>query len=209
MGNIRHIATYDRFADGHLQGNPVPCFHVSKIQTWRVEKKSSGKLEKNTLMFFFGGQPGRRWPRSKMRPMFQFHCWTCRSSWIQREGAVESLAKSCWLQGYRKTDSNKLLDTTNTTIASILHVLLEPNDFLTRSSTCTWNCDKKWVTTIEPGKLSLFFWVLRTITLPTIETNRTILFNQFCRHLPWGCHRDLRSGRCKNKANLRKEEETH
>jgi len=50
---FRHIATYDRFADGHLQGNPVPCFHVSKIQTWCEEKKSSGKLEKNTLMFFF------------------------------------------------------------------------------------------------------------------------------------------------------------
>ena len=56
---FRHIATYDRFADGHLQGNPVPCFHVSKIQTWREEKKSSGKLgKKHPHVFFFGNLAG-------------------------------------------------------------------------------------------------------------------------------------------------------
>lgn len=52
---FRHIATYDRFADGHLQGNPVPCFHVSKIQTWREKKNILRKTgKKHPHVFFLG-----------------------------------------------------------------------------------------------------------------------------------------------------------
>ena len=120
-----NIATYHRFADGHLQGNPVPCFHVSETC---VKKKSSGKLS-------FFQQPARRWPRSKMRPMFQFHCWTCRSSWIQREGPVGHQFMSVAVD-YKDTAKKirQTLDTEWKQQSQAFPNLLEPNDFVTRSS---------------------------------------------------------------------------
>lgn len=137
---FRHIATYDRFADGHLQGNPVPCFHVSKIQTWREKKNILRKTGKKHPHVFFWGATWQALTKIEDEtnvpvPLLDLQklldperrcCWVIGSNPVDYKDTVKKIRTNFWPQ---RTQQSQAFSN-----------LLEPNDLLTRSSTCTWNC---------------------------------------------------------------------
>ena len=136
---FRHIATYDRFADGHLQGNPVPCFHVSKNSNLAWRKEIIRKTGKKTPSCFFLLATWQALTKIEDETNVPVPLLD-----LQKLLDPERRLLSHWRNPVDYKDTVKKIRTNfwtqRTQQSQAFSNLLEPNDFLTRSSTCTWNC---------------------------------------------------------------------